>query len=68
MWVGTGGGLAAVLTGEGQSTWLGTGAGLLSASVYALARDPGGQVWVGTLEGLDRLSPRRRRARSASGS
>lgn len=57
LWAGTGGGLAAVLPDEGRSAWLGPGSGLQSASVYALARDGAGRVWVGSLEGLDLLAP-----------
>ncbi len=55
MWVGTGGGLAAI-SGDGTTGVLGVGDGLLSGSIYSLARDDAGRIWVGTLGGLNVLS------------
>jgi signal transduction histidine kinase/CheY-like chemotaxis protein/ligand-binding sensor domain-containing protein len=66
--VGTGGGVAFVApdktTGEGTAlvahdetkTVLRVGEGLLSNSVYSLARDAEGRIWIGTVGGVNCLS------------
>ncbi len=55
IWVGTGGGLAAI-SGDGRAGVLGVGDGLLSGSIYSLTRDNAGRIWIGTLGGLNILS------------
>jgi signal transduction histidine kinase/ligand-binding sensor domain-containing protein len=55
IWVGTGGGLAAI-SDHGRTGVLGVGDGLLSGSIYSLTRDDEGRIWIGTLGGLNVLS------------
>lgn len=53
--VGTGGGLA-VIAADKTRTVLRVGEGLLSNSVYSLARDAEGRIWIGTARGVNCLS------------
>ncbi|HEX7151199.1 MAG TPA: response regulator [Thermoanaerobaculia bacterium] len=55
LWVGTGSGLTAVAP-DGTSTTLRTADGLRSNSVYALAFDEAGRLWIGTAAGANCLS------------
>jgi len=55
IWAGTGGGLVAI-AGDGRSSVVGVADGLLSGSIYSLARDDAGRIWIGTLGGLNILS------------
>lgn len=55
LWVGTGGGLAAIRP-DGTSVSVNVRDGLTSSAVYALAKDVRGRLWVGTYAGLDVLS------------
>jgi signal transduction histidine kinase/DNA-binding response OmpR family regulator/ligand-binding sensor domain-containing protein len=55
MVVGTGGGLA-VFTPDHRREVLRVGDGLLSNSVYSLARDAEGRIWIGTVGGVNCLS------------
>ncbi len=55
LWAGTGGGLVALSQGD-RRTVLDAENGLASRSVYALARDRAGRIWVGTSAGLDVLA------------
>lgn len=55
LWVGTGGGVG-VITPDGRADTLTLDDGLLSASVYSLARDPEGRLWISTAAGLNVLS------------
>jgi signal transduction histidine kinase/DNA-binding response OmpR family regulator/ligand-binding sensor domain-containing protein len=55
LWVGTGGGLAAIDEEEGVET-LTLEDGLLHNSVYALSRDERQRLWVGTVGGLSVIS------------
>jgi signal transduction histidine kinase/DNA-binding response OmpR family regulator/ligand-binding sensor domain-containing protein len=57
MWVGTGGGLAAIANGARTAT-LRVMDGLLSNSIYALGFDGRGRLWVSTVGGVDCVSPR----------
>jgi signal transduction histidine kinase/DNA-binding response OmpR family regulator/ligand-binding sensor domain-containing protein len=57
MWVGTGGGLAAIRDGKTVAT-LAVRDGLLSNSVYALALDPRGRLWIGDVGGVNCLAPK----------
>jgi len=54
LWVGTGGGLVALSDG-GRHAVLDAAGGLASRSVYSLARDRLGRIWIGTSAGLDVL-------------
>jgi len=51
MFVGTGGGLA-IFAPDRSSTVLRVSEGLLNNSVYSLARDAEGRIWVGTVSGV----------------
>jgi signal transduction histidine kinase/DNA-binding response OmpR family regulator/ligand-binding sensor domain-containing protein len=55
MFVGTGGGVAIFAPGKAR-TVLRVSDGLLSNSVYSLARDAEGRVWIGTVGGVNCLS------------
>jgi signal transduction histidine kinase/DNA-binding response OmpR family regulator/ligand-binding sensor domain-containing protein len=55
MFVGTGGGLA-IFAPDKSRTLLRINEGLLSNSVYSLARDAEGRIWVGTVSGVNCLS------------
>ncbi len=55
LWVGTGGGLAAIHS-DGTSFSIDVSDGLTSGAVYALARGDRGRLWIGTSAGLDVLS------------
>ncbi|HKO55748.1 MAG TPA: ATP-binding protein [Thermoanaerobaculia bacterium] len=55
LWAGTGGGVAAV--GEDGTSTIRVADGLLSNSVYALAFDGQGRLWIGTVGGVSCLSP-----------
>jgi signal transduction histidine kinase/DNA-binding response OmpR family regulator/ligand-binding sensor domain-containing protein len=55
MFVGTGGGLA-IFAPDKSRTLLRVNEGMLSNSVYSLARDAEGRVWVGTVGGVNCLS------------
>jgi signal transduction histidine kinase/DNA-binding response OmpR family regulator/ligand-binding sensor domain-containing protein len=55
MFVGTGGGLA-VFAPDRTRTVIRVNDGLLSNSVYSLARDAEGRIWVGTVGGVNCLS------------
>jgi signal transduction histidine kinase/DNA-binding response OmpR family regulator/ligand-binding sensor domain-containing protein len=55
MWIGTGGGLAAI-DGNGKTTTLRAGDGLSSNSVYAVTADSHNRVWIGTVAGVDCIS------------
>jgi signal transduction histidine kinase/DNA-binding response OmpR family regulator/ligand-binding sensor domain-containing protein len=57
MWVGTGGGVAAIRDGRTVAT-LGLHDGLLSNSVYALALDSRGRLWIGDVGGVNCLAPK----------
>ncbi|HYM59544.1 MAG TPA: response regulator [Thermoanaerobaculia bacterium] len=55
LWAGTGGGLAAIMP-DGTTTTLRVADGLLSNSVYTLATDAAGRLWIGTVGGVNCLS------------
>src|SRR5258706_4059426 len=55
MFVGTGGGLA-VFAPDRTRTVLRVNEGLLSNSVYSLARDTEGRIWIGTVGGVNCVS------------
>jgi signal transduction histidine kinase/DNA-binding response OmpR family regulator/ligand-binding sensor domain-containing protein len=55
LWVGTGGGLAAI-SEEGEVATLTIDDGLLHNSVYTLSRDEKERLWVGTVGGLSLIS------------
>ncbi|MGH9420444.1 MAG: sensor histidine kinase, partial [Thermoanaerobaculia bacterium] len=55
MFVGTGGGLA-IFAPDKSRTLLRVNEGMLSNSVYSLARDAEGRIWVGTVGGVNCLS------------
>ena len=55
MFVGTGGGLA-IFGPDNARTVIRVNEGLLSNSVYSLARDAEGRVWIGTVAGVNCLS------------
>lgn len=55
-WIATGAGVA-VRDGDGRSAVIAQKDGLLSGSVYSLARDGAGRIWVGTAAGLNAIVP-----------
>lgn len=55
LWVGTGGGLAAIAA-DGRSSSVDVSDGLSSSTVYGITRDQQDRVWVGTLAGLHSLT------------
>ncbi len=55
MFIGTGGGLA-MFAPDRARTLLRVSEGLLSNSVYSLARDAEGRIWIGTVGGVNCLS------------
>jgi signal transduction histidine kinase/CheY-like chemotaxis protein/ligand-binding sensor domain-containing protein len=56
LWIGTGGGLAAI-DATGSVSTLRAADGLFSNQVYALGDDGAGRLWIGTSAGVNCLSP-----------
>lgn len=56
LWVGTGGGLAAIDLASARAQSITLEQGLLSNSIYSLAREENGRLWVGTPAGLNILT------------
>jgi signal transduction histidine kinase/ligand-binding sensor domain-containing protein/DNA-binding response OmpR family regulator len=57
LWIGTYFGLSCMDTDTGSFTFFDRCNGLSSLSVFSVAEDAGGTIWVGTADGLNRYNP-----------